>query len=137
MLYTAVHQNPHLVLVHKDLNDLLHLVFWTEAFGWHTPCGFQMSAAPMSTIKYGKPTCFGCLLDDEDPAEAGRSTRNCIKLHSEVRGAHVFVQVFFGKANQTYVNVGALTMRDFEWLEFRASIVLGAKQLGMKVLLEE
>lgn len=138
MLFMAVHSNPHQVLVHKDLNDLLHLAFYTEAFGWHTPCGFQISAAPLSTIKYGKPTCFGCLLDDEDPMDAERSKRDCIKLYSIARGSkHVDVRMFIGKANQTLVSGGTLTLLNEEWFEVRAAIVLGAKQLGMKVILEE
>jgi hypothetical protein len=124
------------MLIYKEEGGPSHLVFHTSYNGWVTPCQLHVGASHIKHLSYGKPTCFECMLDDKDPGDVGRDSRNCIKLFSEKRGNHVYVVMWMGHMNETLANIGGVTMLEFEWREFRAAVVLGCKQLGMPCILE-
>jgi hypothetical protein len=136
----AVMQSPNIVMTYRDLNGIEHAVFWMGNYNsFQTSCGVPLSAAPLSTISYGKPSCIFCMIEDDDPVDSNKTPRRCIKLVSFTRpGApHVDVKMYMGRYNQTLVLTGKFVMSTQEWLCFRGAVVLGAKQFGIKTVLEE
>lgn len=136
-LYDTVFNSPHKTLIWSGSDGTLHLAFYNQWDSWHTPCKINLRGQPMETLRYGKPTCFECFIDDEDPTKVGRSSRNALKLCANKRGNHWYVVMFAGPVNETMANVGGVTMLDFEWREFAAAVVIGARTLGMKVIIEK
>lgn len=133
-LYDAVQRNPHETLIWEGPDSTLHLAFYTVVRGWFTPCGRQLHEQQIGRLRYGRPTCFECFIDDKDPR---RLPQTMMKLRVALRGQHKQITVFMGRVNETLVNLGSLTLEAFEYREYIAAVVLGGKLLGMKVVVEE
>lgn len=138
MLYDTIQQSPHRMLVYRDDDGVAHLLCHTSWDGWFTPCNLNLSAheANLKNVGYGHPTCFECFGED-DPADVGRVGRHSLKLYAQRRGQHWHVVMFMGALNETLVNLGGVTMLDYEWREYAAAVVLGGLTLGMRVIIEK
>lgn len=136
-LYNTLLANPHKLLTFRDNEGTQHLLLHNTWGGWFTPCGLPLSSyeANLKHAVYGYVTCFECF-GEEDPAEAGRHGRNTLKLYAKKSGNHWHVVIFMGALAETLVNVGGVTMVEFEWREFAAAMVIGAKSLGMHIIIE-
>jgi len=139
ILYDTIQAGPHLTLTYTTPDGIAHLLFKNNFDGWWTPCKVNLSAheANLKDVRYGRPTCFECFADDEDLYAAGTHGRNTLKLYAERKGQHWYVVMFMGALNETLVNVGGVTMLDFEWKEFAAAVVIGGLSTGMRVIIEK